>query len=256
MGFYMLNRLAAAFVAATLPLASPVFAQELTPEEVKRLALEAILENPGIVMEAVEILRAQEEAEQIAATQAAIAQMQVELLNDPNAPVMGNPEGDVTVVEFFDYNCPYCKQAASEVKTLIEADPNVRVLYREWPILGEGSLFAARAALAAREQGMYDAFHWALMEDRTRKDASAVLRIAGEVGLDLDKLQADMEAEAVTAHIEQSNTLARDLGFSGTPAFVIGDQGIFGVATADQMAEAIALARSASAVDGTGTLTE
>ena len=234
-------------LAVALALAAPVAAQELTPEEVKRLALEAILENPEIVMEAVAILREREEAAQAEAAAAAIAELRPMLEADPNAPVLGNPEGDVTVVEFFDYNCPYCKQASGEVKALLAADADVRLVYREWPILGEGSVYAARAALAAREQGKYEEFHWALMEDRARKDEAGVLRIAEAVGLDVERLKADMESEAVMSHIAQSMAMAESLGFTGTPSFVIGGQAVFGLVPQDQLAAFVAEARAEAA---------
>ena len=234
-------------LAVALALAAPVAAQELTPEEVKRLALEAILENPEIVMEAVAILREREEAAQAEAAAAAIAELRPMLEADPNAPVLGNPEGDVTVVEFFDYNCPYCKQASGEVKALLAADADVRLVYREWPILGEGSVYAARAALAAREQGKYEEFHWALMEDRARKDEAGVLRIAEAVGLDVERLKADTESEAVMSHIAQSMAMAESLGFTGTPSFVIGGQAVFGLVPQDQLAAFVAEARAEAA---------
>lgn len=230
-------------LAAALALAAPATAQELTPDEVKRLALEAILENPQIVMEAVAILRERDEQAQAEATRAAIADLSAELTRDPNAPVLGNPDGDVTIVEFFDYNCPYCKRAAAEVKAVLAADTNVRLVYREWPVLGEGSLFAARAALAARAQDKYEAFHWALMADQTRKDASAVLRIAESVGLDVQKLQADMEAPEIAAHLAKSDQLAQTLGFSGTPSFVVGDEAVFGYVPAADLTALVEAAR-------------
>lgn len=211
----------AALAFAVLPFAAT--AQTLTEEEVKRLALEAILENPQIVMDAVAILEQQRNQEQ-AVAQAQVLQQQREFLeNDPNAPVIGNAEGDAVVVEFFDYNCPYCKRAAADVKALLAADENVRVVYREWPILGEGSVFAARAALAAREQGKYEELHWALMETPGRVQEASVLATARSVGLDVDRLVADMQSEEVSAHIEASRGLAQSLGFTGTPAFVIGN---------------------------------
>ena len=204
-----------------LPLAAS--AQSLTEEEIKQLALEAILENPEIVMEAVAILEERRNAEQ-AASQAAVLQEQRDLLeNDPNAPIAGNAEGDAVIVEFFDYNCPYCKRAAGDVKALLAADDNVRVVYREWPILGEGSLFAARAALAAREQGQYEAMHWGLMEMRGRAEEASVLALARSLDLDIDQLRADMDGEAVNTHLAASRRLADGLGFTGTPAFVIGN---------------------------------
>ncbi len=222
----------------------PVYAQDLSEEDVKRLALEAILENPDIIMQAVDILQRREEAAAAEASAAAITELQSELTEDPNAPVLGNPDGDVTVVEFFDYNCPYCKQAAKDVEALIENDPGVRVVYREWPILGEGSLFASRAALASRAQGKYEDFHWALMAERSRKDEAAVLRIAESVGLDLTRLQEDMMAPEVSEHIARSQQLASALGFNGTPSFVIGETAVPGMVPLDAMQQIVAEVRA------------
>lgn len=213
--------LMAALAFALLPFGAA--AQELTEEQIKQLALEAILENPQVIMEAVAILDQQRNREQ-AIAQAQVLQQQREFLeNDPNAPVIGNAEGDAVIVEFFDYNCPYCKRAAADVKALLAADDDVRIVYREWPILGEGSVFAARAALAARAQGKYEEMHWALMEMRGRAQEASVLSAARDIGLDVDQLVVDMDSEEVNAHIEGSRELAQGLGFTGTPAFVIGN---------------------------------
>ncbi len=222
---------------------APVSAQEFTPEEIKKLALEAILENPQIVMDAVAILREREA--QVAADQAAeaLAQNGAALTNDPNAPVLGNPDGDVTLVEFFDYNCPYCRRAGKAVKALIAADPNLRVVYREWPILGDASVVATRASLAAREQGKYEEMHWALMELQGRINESSIMRIAEGLGIDVDRLQADMQLPAIDEHIATSMEISRSLGFNGTPSFVIGDQTVPGFVEQDDLAALIAQAR-------------
>ncbi len=239
-----MNRLAILFVAALMAI-SPLSAraQDMTPEEVKRLALEAIRENPQIIMEAVAILQAQEEEAARAATDRVLSEQRLLLEQDPNAPVIGNPEGDVTLVEFFDYNCPYCKRAAPDVKTLLDFDDNVRVVYREWPILGDGSVFAARAALAARNQGKYEAFHWALMDLKGRAEEASVLKIAADLGLDIGKLRADMQSEEVEEHIQTSMTLARLLGFNGTPSWVIGDNLVPGLVGIDELQRLIEVAR-------------
>ena len=233
-------------LALALGLSAPAPAQTLSEEDVKRLALEAILENPEIILEAVQILQDRDAEAQARATAAMIAEMGDTLRNDPNAPVLGNPDGDVTVVEFFDYNCPYCKNVAADVATLLETDGNVRFVSREWPILGEGSVAAARAALAAREQGRYEDMHNALMADRSRKDEAAVLRIAEGLGLDMERLKADMAGEAVNAHLEMSSRLADALGFTGTPAFVIGDQPVPGAVPLDVLQQAVAEVRAAN----------
>ncbi len=179
-------------IAALLPI--PVLADELSESRVKELVLEAIRENPEIVMEAVAILE-QRQAQAQELSQAQVLNDQRDLIeNDPNAPVLGNPEGDVTVVEFFDYNCPYCRRVKPEVRALIEEDPNIRLVYREWPILGDGSVFAAKAALAARKQDKYEEFHWAMMGLEGRAEEASVLRVAEEIGLDIAQLRKDMEA--------------------------------------------------------------
>lgn len=202
---------------------TPISAQNLTPDEVKKLALEAILENPQIVMDAVAILREREAAETAAGAEQALVEFRDTLDGDPNAPVLGNPDGDVTLVEFFDYNCPYCRRAGEAVKALIAADPNLRVVYREWPILGPESVVAARASLASRKQGKYEEMHWELMGLEGRVNENAVMRIASSLGMDVDRLKADMQLPEIDAHIATSMEISRGLGFNGTPSFVIGD---------------------------------
>ncbi|KEP68613.1 Protein-disulfide isomerase [Celeribacter baekdonensis] len=222
---------------ALLPMA--VQAADLDEARVKELVYEAIRENPQIIMEAVEILQRQD-AEAQAQAQATVLRDQRQLLEqDPNAPVLGNPDGDVTVIEFFDYNCPYCRRAMPEVLALLEADPNVRLVYREWPILGDGSVFATKAALASRLQGKYEAFHWALMGMNGRAEEASVLRIAQEVGLDIERLQTDMERPEIEEHIATSMRLTQSLGFSGTPSFVIGDNLVPGFVESDKLTELV-----------------
>jgi protein-disulfide isomerase len=241
--------LLAATVLPLALLAAPAAAQEMDEVEVKRLALEAILENPEVVMEALAALRAREEAESAAAAQATLDERRDLLEFDPNAPVLGNPDGDVTVVEFFDYNCPYCRRAGDEIAALLDADDEVRVVYREWPILGEASVFAARAALAARTQDLYAPFHEALMGAQGRLDEAQVMAIAADVGLDADKLRADMDAPEVQEHIETSFSLAQELGFSGTPSFVVGEALAPGLVDAAQLGELVDAAREADAAE-------
>ncbi len=231
-------------LAALMPL--PTLAQDLDEARVKELVLEAIRENPEIVMEAVAILE-QRQAGAQADAQAQALNTQRELIeNDPNAPVLGNPDGDVTVVEFFDYNCPYCRRVKPEVRALIDADPNIRLVYREWPILGDGSVFASKAALAARKQGKYEDFHWAMMGNEGRAEEVSVLRVAEEVGLDTAQLRADMDAPEVEDHIATSMQLTQALGFNGTPSFVIGDALVPGFVETDQLAKLVAAARDAA----------
>lgn len=215
--------LALAISLATLPMVGPAQAQDLTEDRVRALVLETIRENPEIVMEAVAILQERDAQTQAAAVAEVLSSKRDRLENDPNAPVLGNPDGDVTVVEFFDYNCPYCRQADPEIRALLKADPNIRLVLREWPILGDGSVFATRAALAARAQGKYEAMHWGLLGMNGRANEASVMALAADLGLDLDQLRADMKAPEIDAHIEVSMDLTQALGFNGTPSFVIGD---------------------------------
>lgn len=220
-------------VTLVTPLAS--HAEALSEDRVKELVLEAIRENPEIVLEAVQIIEQREQARQAAAAASVLSENRDFLENDPNAPVLGNPDGDVTVVEFFDYNCPYCRRVKPHIEALLDEDPNVRLVYREWPILGDGSVFAARAALAAREQGKYEEFHWALMGMQGRAEEASVIQVAQEIGLDIAQLRRDMQAPEIDAHIAASMEMSRQLGFNGTPSFVIGDALVPGVIEADQM---------------------
>ncbi|AUH64561.1 DsbA family protein [Paracoccus zhejiangensis] len=147
---------------------------------------------------------------------------------DPNAPVLGNPEGNLTLTEFFDYNCPFCRQMVGVVQQLISSDPQLRVVYREWPVFGEGSEFAARASLASLRQGKYWQFHAALMAMKDRAAEASVMRIARQIGLDVTKLRADMERPEIDEHITTSFQLADHMGLMGTPTFIAGDEAVFG----------------------------
>lgn len=226
-----------------LPTAS--FSDEArTEEEIKRLVLQTIREHPEIVMEAVAILERRQLEAQAAAQEQALDMYRDALERDPNAPVLGNLDGDVTMVEFFDYNCPYCKKAMTEVRSLLDSDQNVRLVYREWPILGDGSIVAAKAALASRNQGKYEDFHWALMGFNGPIKEATVFRIAQEIGLDLDRLRADMEAPEIIEHIETSMRLSQVFGFNGTPSFVIGDELAGGFVEKEQLEAFVENARA------------
>ena len=242
----LIKRIFVAALLLVLPLAAT--AQEaMTEDRVRELVRETILANPEILVEAIAILEERAAQDRVTASADMIAAQRQQLEQDPNAPVLANADGDVTIVEFFDYNCPYCRRAGPVVEGLIEADPGIRLVYREWPILGEGSVFAARAALAARQQGLYEEFHWALMGMSGRAEERSVLRIAEEVGLDIDQLRADMEAPEVAEHIETSMHLADLLGITGTPSFVVGDNLIPGAVEQDVLQVLVDEVREAQA---------
>lgn len=238
-----LARLFSIAAICVLPVAGG--AQNLTEEQVRALVLDTIRANPQIIVEALQILEEEQQEAQAAAAQAALVDQRALLLDDPNAPVIGNPDGDVTVVEFFDYNCPYCRSAKTELDGLLSSDSNVRVVLREWPVLGEGSVFAARAALASRQQGKYEEFHNALMTMQGRAEEQSVIRVAQSVGLDIDQLRRDMDAPEVAEHLQVTSGLGRALGFTGTPSFVIGENLAPGLIRADQMQSLVSAARAA-----------
>ena len=225
--------------------AAPVAAEDITDARIKELIAETLRENPELVLEALRILDQRQTEADAANVVEVLKTERANLEADPNAPVLGNPEGDVTIVEFFDYNCPYCKRVMPELTALLAADNNIRLVLREWPILGDGSEFAARAALASRKQDKYPQMHDALMAMRGKVEAAPVLRIAKDLGLDIDRLQADMKAPEVEAHIATSKRLTAALGFNGTPSFVIGDALIPGFVEEATLADAVDAARAA-----------
>lgn len=165
------------------------------------------------------------------------------LERDPNAPVLGNPRGDITLTEFFDYNCPFCKKIMPKMQQLISADPGLRVVFREWPVFGEGSDFAARAALAALAQGKYWQMHSGLMQMRDRAAEPSVMRVVRKLGLDEAKLRADMQSDRVSSHIATSFELADHMSLAGTPTLIAGDDAVFGDQSLDDIQALIAKAR-------------
>jgi protein-disulfide isomerase len=194
------------------------------PDPFEQRVREYLLENPEVIMEALQILQQRQRAAQAENLKRTITERSEDILNDPAAPVGGNPAGDVTLVEFFDYNCTYCRRVAPTVRELDQADPGLRLVYKEFPILGPGSHFAARAALASGRQGKYLAFHNALMQATGQVTEETVMEVASAVGLDLEQLRADMQDPAIQQAIARNLQLAEALGITGTPSFVIGQE--------------------------------
>ena len=232
-----LSKIVLATVLAAFPVTT-VAAQELNEADIKRLALEAILEKPEILIEALSILQERENVALAEAQTDALSELRDDF--EQNAPIFGNLDGSVTLVEFFDYNCGYCRRAAPEVKAVLEASKDVRIIYREFPILGPGSEIAARASLASRNQGKYQQFHEAMMALNAQAVEASVMKIAGDVGLDLEVLKTDMQSDLVNEHIAASLRLAEALGITGTPTFVLGDEIIPGVIERGTLLEKIA----------------
>ena len=165
------------------------------------------------------------------------------LERDPTAPVLGNPDGDITLTEFFDYNCPFCRKMVQPMHRLILSDPQLRVVFREWPVFGEDSEYAARASLASLQQGRYWQMHTAMFRTRGRVGEEAAMRAASEAGLDIARLERDMEAEPVERHITNSYLLADHMGLMGTPSFIAGDEGAFGEYSLEELQGMVERAR-------------
>jgi protein-disulfide isomerase len=221
-------------------------AQSLTPDErgrIEQIIHDYLLSHPEVVLEALKATQAQDKQKQAEASRAAIAAKRKELLDDPADPVGGNPKGDVTLVEFFDYRCPYCKQVEPAVEAILKEDPKLRIVYKEFPILGKESTFAAHVAFAVLKQGKYAQFHDAMMAAKGDITEDAILKIAAAAGLDIAKLKADMNAPEIDQIIKRTYDLAETLGVNGTPGFVIGDNLIPGAADLATLKEMVATAR-------------
>ncbi|WP_142849748.1 DsbA family protein [Telmatospirillum sp. J64-1] len=239
--------LSTAILAA--PLSLPAAAQEesvFTPqqaEEVRKLVRQFLMDNPEVVYEALEALQEKQILAAEEAAQKALEAREEAIFHDPASPVAGNLQGDVTIVEFFDYRCTYCKTVVDRLLDTAKADGNIRVVFKELPILGPDSVVAARAALAAAEQDKYLPFHTALMKLRGPVNEQSIFKTAKEVGLDVDKLKADMEKPEIEAQIRANYELARDLNITGTPAFIIGDRIIPGAVDQNTLKQLVEQAR-------------
>lgn len=165
------------------------------------------------------------------------------LERDPTAPVLGNPDGNITLTEFFDYNCGFCRKMLPVMQQLVSSDPDLRVVYREWPVFGAGSDFAARASLASLPTGKYWRFHAGMLGMRGRAEEASVMRVARDVGLDEADLRERMESDTVARHISTSFLLADHMGLMGTPTFICGDEAVFGEMTLQEMRDLVARGR-------------
>jgi protein-disulfide isomerase len=220
----------------------------LTAEQKKameQVVEEYLLNHPEVVLNALRGAKQWQEAEEQKQRRAAIGAQRGVLSNDPDSPVGGNPKGDVTLVEFFDYSCGYCKQIEPSLEALLKEDHKLRIVYKEFPVLSAASVVAARAAIAARAQGRYDEFHRAMMNARGTLTEEAIMRTASSVGLDLDRLKADMRKPEVDGIIRRNKELAETLDIQGTPAFVVGDNLVPGAAI-DEVRRLIAEAHKGS----------
>ncbi len=203
---------------------TPKSATEVPKGEFEQRVRDYLLEHPEVIVEAIERYQERRRAAEQGEAQAVLKARADEVFRDPHSPVGGNADGDVTLVEFFDYNCPYCRRVGPLMIQAEAADAKLRIVYKEFPILGPNSVFAAKAALAAHRQGKYVAFHKALMAVEGVADKGKVMEVAAKLGLGLDRLKRDMEDAAIQKMIDRNLALAQALRINGTPSFVAGDQ--------------------------------
>jgi protein-disulfide isomerase len=193
----------------------------LNQDQVNAYIREYLLSNPEIIPEAVEVLRSRQNA-------SALMESDELLYNDGFSHIAGNVDGDITIVEFYDYNCGYCKQVPEHIAQLIEEDKNVKVIFKELPILAESSQYASVAAMASMKQDKFMDFHSALMKNKRQLTEELVMQIARDSGVDEDKLLQDMADPEIEKNIMKNKYLVQNIGISGTPGFVIGSQVIPG----------------------------
>lgn len=202
-----------------------------------------LIAHPEVVLDALKAAQQQADVQAAEQSRRVISTKEKELVDSPDDLVQGNPKGDVTLVEFFDYRCPYCKQVEPSLDALLKDDGKLRIVYKEFPILGEASVFATHVALAAKKQGKYAAFHRAMMATKGDISDETVLNVATSLGLDMSKVKADMGASEIDKLIDQNYALADALNIQGTPALIIGDTLIPGAVDLDTLRKDIAAAR-------------
>lgn len=243
------SALALSLLAAPMAMAqdAPAFDFDaMTPDQQAAFGAQVrnyLLENPQVIMEAVAVLEAREKESQEAQDLALVADNRDRLVNDGFSWVGGNPEGDVTVIEFIDYRCGFCRRAHPEVEELIASDGNIRYIVKEFPILGEASMVSSRFAIATQivaGDDAYKAVHDALIALEGNPGNGPLRRIAETLGLNADQIMAEMDSEEVTRRIAETRALAQDMAINGTPSFVFGDRMVRGYAPLPTMQQIVA----------------
>ncbi len=220
---------------------------ESQSQQVKDIVRQMLMQEPKIIIEAVQAYQEQSQREAAENSKKALQTHMAAIYQDPKSPFIGNATGDVTVVEFFDYNCGYCKQVFHPIRDAVLQDGKIKFVFKEYPILGESSVLAAKAALAAHKQGKYIEFHTALMDFRGNKDDSVITKIATDLGLNVAQLKTDMASPEIEQALQENFKLAQSLNINGTPGFIIGDKMFPGALDADSFKKHVATIRSAQA---------
>lgn len=233
----------AVFVGGMLAASAPAMAKDefsaAQKKAVEGIIYDYLMENPQVIFEATSRMREKAEAEQKYAFERTFEENLNEIFS-ADTPFIGNPDGDVMIVEFFDYNCGYCHRALRDILKLVEQDKNVKILFKELPILGESSLDAARWSLAAHKQGKFFEFHQQLMKSAGPKSEKQFMKLAKDLGLDAEQMKKDAAGQDVNLQIANNIKLSQKLGIRGTPAFIIGDTLAPGYMGIDNMKMAIA----------------
>ena len=246
-----LRSLPAVLLAGLLAVtAAPVLAQStakaLTPAQeraVRKLVRDYLIKNPEIIIEAMQKLREKRQQVERDRIGKVLVAYRTQIFENPQSPIAGNPKGDVTIVEFFDYQCSYCKAVMERLLETVKSDGKIRLVFKEFPILGPNSVFAARAALASRNQRKYFEFHELLMGFKGKLSQEAVFVLAKSIGLDTKRLAKDMNDPVIRKIIARNFQLAQLLKINGTPAFIIGDRLVPGALSKQQLDTFIASAR-------------
>ena len=221
-------------------------AEAITTEErgkIERVIQDYLLANPEFMLEVFERVTGYQKDQESKRVRDNLVRLNDELYDDPNSAAVGSPKADVTIVEFFDYRCSYCKRNHPILTAYRDRNIGVKIVYKEYPILGPESVLASRAAIASRKQGKYWDFHNALMLARGKLTEQRVFKLAAEVGLDVKRLRDDIQSPAVNRIIQRNYRLAEALGVKGTPGFVIGDNIIPGFLSAENLERAVSNAR-------------
>jgi protein-disulfide isomerase len=239
----------AAAVSLVLAGAMPAIAETFSTdqrEEIGKIVKDYLLTHPEVMQDVMAELEKRQQAAEVEKHRTAIVDNKATLFSSPHQVILGNPQGNVTMVEFFDYNCGYCKRAMSDMLDLIKNDSNLKFVLKEFPVLGEGSVEAARVAVAARMQDStgkkYIEFHQKLLGGRGADKARA-LAVAKEVGFDMSRLERDMGSDEVKKTIDENMKLAEALGVNGTPSYVVGQEVVVGAVGLDALREKISAER-------------
>jgi protein-disulfide isomerase len=242
--------LLAAAIMLALPAATPTRAQTFSADqkqEIEGIVKNYLLQHPEVMQDVMAELEKHQKAAEAEKNRAAVAENNATIFSSPHQVVLGNPQGNVTMVEFFDYNCGYCKHALSDMLTLLKTDPNLKFVLKEFPVLGEGSVEAAHVAVAARMQDVtgkkYIEFHQKLLGGRGPADKARALAAAKEVGFDMARIEKDMASDEVKKTIDENLKLAELIGVNGTPSYVVGDEVVVGAVGLDALKEKIAAER-------------